>query len=274
MKKLNLTKEFLIREYITNKKSCPQIAKETKLTSSIVRRKLISNNIKPRNRSETRLIKSVYLNILTKQFLYKEYITNKKSTTQIAKEFGFPKIVIWKYIKKFGIHIRTISESHKGILDKYSKILSKSFLIKEYITNKKSAYQIANEIGCTNCTILNYLRVFYIPIRTSNEAIVLLNRVGKNNSHWKGGNGYYPYPTGWTNILKESIRNRDNNICQICGKTHIENGRKLDVHHIDYDKDNLNSENLIALCRGCHMKSNGDRETYIEFFGILKECIK
>mgnify|MGYP001070575699 CR=1 FL=1 len=41
-----------------------------------------------------------------------------------------------------------------------------------------------------------------------------------------------------------------------------------------YIKENLNPENLITLCQSCHMKTNGNRETYIEFFKILKEIIK
>lgn len=35
-----------------------------------------------------------------------------------------------------------------------------------------------------------------------------------------------------------------------------DNGQDLDVHHINYDKDNTTMENCIALCHACHMKTN------------------
>ena len=97
---------------------------------------------------------------------------------------------------------------------------------------------------------------------------------GENHPNWKDGVSFEPYPISWTKTLKKAIRERDNHRCQICGKSTKKNGRRLDVHHIDYDKNNLYPENLISLCKSCHMKSNYNRETYIEFFKILKEILK
>lgn len=85
---------------------------------------------------------------------------------------------------------------------------------------------------------------------------------GAKSYLWKGGIAYDPYPTDWTDDLKESIRKRDGYICQMCGIYQDElEGRfkKLDIHHIDYKKDNLCPDNLISLCRKCHMKTNFDR---------------
>lgn len=76
---------------------------------------------------------------------------------------------------------------------------------------------------------------------------------GKNNPNWNNGSSFEEYGKRFTKKLKEKIRNRDNNTCQICnGKSKI----KLDVHHIDYNKKNNNPKNLISLCHRCHMKTN------------------
>jgi len=48
--------------------------------------------------------------------------------------------------------------------------LTKEFLIKEYIINKKSTLQIAKEVGCSHQTILRRLKKYNIPIRTIGEA--------------------------------------------------------------------------------------------------------
>ncbi len=74
---------------------------------------------------------------------------------------------------------------------------------------------------------------------------------------WKGGKSREPYPIKFNNYLKEKIRKRDQYRCRVCEKSYT---RKLDIHHIDYDKDNLSENNLISLCRSCHRKTNFKRE--------------
>ena len=84
------------------------------------------------------------------------------------------------------------------------------------------------------------------------------NYTGENGANWRGG--CTPYPAEWGRSLRESIRERDGRICAICGKTAAENGQRLDVHHIDYDKNNLDPLNLIALCQICHRTTNANRD--------------
>jgi 5-methylcytosine-specific restriction endonuclease McrA len=87
---------------------------------------------------------------------------------------------------------------------------------------------------------------------------------GENSVAWQGGLSRLPYPIGFRNSLKKLIRKRDNYTCQVCGTT--ENGRRLSVHHIDYDKDNLAPENLVSCCHSCHSKTNFDREHWEKYF--------
>lgn len=87
---------------------------------------------------------------------------------------------------------------------------------------------------------------------------------------WLGGKSFEPYTPDFNNALKEQIRKRDNYTCQICG-VH-ENGVKLGVHHVDYDKTNNQPNNLISLCSGakrthsCHTKTNYNREFWTLYF--------
>ena len=53
-------------------------------------------------------------------------------------------------------------------------------------------------------------------------------------------------------VLRRLIRIRDNDLCQICSTKKI-GKRNLDVHHIDGNKKNNKSENLITLCHTCHL---------------------
>ena len=99
-------------------------------------------------------------------------------------------------------------------------------------------------------------------------------RLGKEHPNWQGGIGHLPYPFEFDNKLKELIRERDEYICQLCGKTQKENGRKLDIHHIDYVKKNLNPINLISLCRNCNIKVNAGRKDWIKFFNQKLKLLK
>jgi hypothetical protein len=77
---------------------------------------------------------------------------------------------------------------------------------------------------------------------------------------WRGGLSFLPYSTDWTKTLR-SIRERDHYTCQICK---IEPA--VDVHHIDYNKLNCDANNLITLCRKCHIKTNFNREKWTQYF--------
>jgi len=92
---------------------------------------------------------------------------------------------------------------------------------------------------------------------------------GEKGSNWQGGKSFELYSQDWTDDLKESIRKRDNYICQECGihQDELTGFHKLlDVHHVDYNKKNLNPRNLISLCRSCHAKTNHNREYWLDYF--------
>ena len=94
------------------------------------------------------------------------------------------------------------------------------------------------------------------------------NRKKENHPNWQGGIGKEPYPFDFNEELKELIRKRDGYVCQLCGKIQDNLKRKLSVHHIDYNKENLDSENLLSLCLICNPKVNYNRN---HWYQILKE---
>lgn len=92
----------------------------------------------------------------------------------------------------------------------------------------------------------------------------------QNGTHnfYKGGISFEKYGQDWTEDLKDSIRKRDNHVCQMegCGIHQDELEQLLDVHHIDYNKKNCNPKNLISFCRKCHIKTNHNREHWLKYF--------
>ena len=98
------------------------------------------------------------------------------------------------------------------------------------------------------------------------------NISGENCHLWKGGISFEKYGKKWNNTLKKQIRKRDQYRCQECFRHQDElydtSGRKykLLVHHIDYNKKNNNPENLISLCRNCHIQTNFNRNDWVEYY--------
>ena len=96
---------------------------------------------------------------------------------------------------------------------------------------------------------------------------------GKNSPAWKDGRSFYPYSLEFTKKLRAFIKKRDNYICQLCGTTQNEQDQKillphlrLTIHHIDHNKQNNHSFNLITLCRSCNAKVNFNEKYYIKLF--------
>jgi hypothetical protein len=86
---------------------------------------------------------------------------------------------------------------------------------------------------------------------------------GDKNPNWNGGSSFEPYCSKFNDKLRKRIRDRDDHTCQLCGMK--EDGRKLSIHHIHYDKPNCNPD-LIALCTGCNGRANVNRDYYESLF--------
>lgn len=81
------------------------------------------------------------------------------------------------------------------------------------------------------------------------------NICGENHPSWIDGRSFNPYCRKFNNNLKERVRERDGGVCQLCHISEKENGKKLDVHHIHYDKENCYPDLIYLYCR-CNPKVN------------------
>ncbi len=74
------------------------------------------------------------------------------------------------------------------------------------------------------------------------------------------------YSLEFLSSLRELIRERDGYMCQLCGCLQEDCSERLSIHHIDYNKKNDSLNNLIALCRSCHSKTQVNRLEWKERF--------
>jgi hypothetical protein len=88
-------------------------------------------------------------------------------------------------------------------------------------------------------------------------------QIGENNSNWNNGSSFEPYPISFNKAFKRFVRNYYGNVCINCGKTPEENGKKLTVHHYDYDK---NSKKCVPTCSSCNSIANTNREFWEDWY--------
>jgi hypothetical protein len=60
------------------------------------------------------------------------------------------------------------------------------------------------------------------------------------------------YPPGWGKIT-EQLKSERRGRCQMCDELVDEKrGHTFQSHHLDHDKDNIDTENLLPSCQRCH----------------------
>ena len=153
---------------------------------------------------------------------------------------------------------KRISEAHKGkrLTEEHKRKLSESNKGNKYSLGYKHTKEAKRKIGEASKG-----KKYGLGYHHTEEA---KRKIGK--ASWMGGISFEPYGLSWTKQLKESIRERDNNVCQLCNKHQSQLKRRLAIHHIDYIKTNIFTFNLISLCVKCHGLTNNNRNHWTTFF--------
>lgn len=164
---------------------------------------------------------------------------------------------------------RKISEANKGKNHPfYGKHLSKEHRrnISEGNKGKTISEETRKKLSEANKGQVPWIKGKHLSEETRKK--ISETKIGDKNPNWNGGSSFEPYPLEFNERLKREIRERDNYTCLLCGEPGIQ------VHHIDYDKENNNPSNLIALCNPCHGKTNTDRVKWTVYFMQLQTLVE
>ncbi len=134
-------------------------------------------------------------------------------------------------------------------------------------------------IDCKNKTSsLRYKRCIKCSNILENNSMFNVHRFGKSNPNYIDGRSLENYPSEYDEQLRNKIKKRDNYECKgkNCSITQEEHyiiyGRDIEIHHIDYNKQNCNENNLITLCKQCNLRANHNREFWLKYFkNVIKE---
>lgn len=183
-------------------------------------------------------------------WLEENYVKNGLCLEECADYWGCTHHTIAHALKMHGIPQR-----HEQRIK-----ITKEWLQEHYINQNKSLRACAFLAGCTKPMIQNRLKQYGLPIGKS--GVPKVPRIGDANPNWKGGLKQHKYCYKFDEQLRESIREEFDRKCFLCGMP--ESGRKLDVHHCDYNKGQGCGQRwaLIPLCNRCHAKTGHNRHYY------------
>lgn len=181
----------------------------------------------------------------TKEWLIDQYITQGKDACEIGRDIGRDAKRVWEWLRDYGIETRGRGyASHKN---HFKKGQQPRLGIKHSEETKKKLSCIAKTDG-------------RMPFKKENGPPMKGKR-GPETTNWKGGvtplrQKVYS-SIEWVDAVK-TVWSRDNATCQRCGKKHNtpESRGTFHIHHIKSfmcKKTRTDPENLILLCKKCHL---------------------
>lgn len=192
----------------------------------------------------------------TKEWIYEQYWTLGKSADQIAKEIKKNPKTVWFWFKADNIPTRPRGSEYG---QQFKKGQESAFKGKKHTEeNKEKIRQKRLEDG-------------HVPYLKN--GIHWLKHEGAVSPNYKGGisperQSFYS-SIEWSEAVKK-IWERDNAICQRCGKKHNieENRGTFHIHHIESflnKEKRADIDNLILLCRPCHLWVHSKKNINKEF---------
>lgn len=136
------------------------------------------------------------------------------------------------------------------------------WLMKSSSKNKDLRLDLLERGICKVCSGIIAKRQGFIKAR-----IKAKERVGHKNQNWQGGLKSYPYCHLFNEEFKERVREFWGRKCGITGISEVENGRRLSVHHVNYDKQTCCNENkplFIPVSHSWNGKLNKNRKYWEE----------
>jgi len=152
-----------------------------------------------------------------------------------------------------------LSKAHTGkvLSNKHKEKLSLSFTGRVFSEEHKMKIGIANHNRVQSNETRQKIRDARMGKTASEETKKRMSkdRRGDKNPCWRGGVATLPYCNKWTREFRERVRTFFGHRCVECLSP--QNGKLLDVHHVNFNKMSCcdNTKPLfVTLCRSCHAK--------------------
>ena len=266
-------KDWLYQKYIVDNISMYRLAKTQNVAVTTIRYYLNKFNIKIRNREQS-INPNIRPYYRDKNWLFDQYVNEKKSIREIAKICNVSFMPISDYLKKFDI--KTRSQPEASLEWKKNQIeLGKKYLDLNWLKEKGkklNIYEIAKIFNINPQAIRSYATAHNIKIKKKEPELTERGRKSLSESHkgaknfrWNNGASEYKNHAILKRVRLEALE-RDKHKCKFCNK------KATEIHHKDGTKENHDMNNLISVCHKCHInqfhKHKKTTSKYIRKYGM------
>lgn len=205
-----------------------------------------------------------YALLRDKEFLGEKYLGGRLSALKIAKIVGCTPSAVAKALRCFNIHRRTYSEAQQG---RHHTDETKKKIGEAQVGEKNHNY--GNPLSEEQKEKISEASIGKKLSEKHKEKIGEAGKGkhdhrGEKNPCWRGGISFEPYCIHFNERFKEYIRDKFGRVCFLCSTTEKENGHRLSVHHVNYNKncgcDEDTTCQFVPLCRSCNSKVNFNRD--------------
>lgn len=240
--------EWLREQYVGQRRSTYDIAKQIDCSSTTVSRWLKNHGIETRSSGH----RPCDQRLNDEEWLREQYKKGDKKPYRVARLCDCSSTTAQKWLVRHGIADE--SPTSTG----YEKLENEEWLRNEWLRKGRTQTDIADECGCQIELVRRWLDRHQIDTQSVRDFS------GENNPNWAGGD--VTYGPGWDESKRREVRKRDGHTCQdpACSVTQdghlVQYDQKLHVHHlikardIDDPEERNAPENLITLCRDCHQR--------------------
>lgn len=196
----------------------------------------------------------------TKEWLYEQYVTRGRTANDIAREVGRDPKRVWEWMRDYGIETRKRGFGNPEV--HFKKGQASAFKGHHHTESAKEKFR------------QDRFADGHVPYLVNGEH--WLKQEGKHPATWRGGISPERQALYGSEKWKDAVKavwKRENATCQLCGKRQNEDREHtFHLHHLypfaDYEKLRTDPDNLVLLCRDCHLFVHSKKNTERKF--ILK----
>ena len=259
-RKFNITKEWLICEYVEKRRTATDMARDLDTSATVIVYHMKKHGIQIRKSPKKgKKYGSYSITNVDVDDAVNLYVNEKKPMAFIADKYSTSQPTIKRILTERGVRIRGSNETKKGVSNHRLIRLDNDIIINRYSSEFISMNELAKDCGVSGSVIKRILDECGVKTRTISEHAAV--RFGSLNPNYKSDisdeerlERRDPYKT---KIWKTKVKERDRSSCQCCGSF-----KKIEVHHVlpfrYYPEKSYDQNNGICLCNQCHTEYHGE----------------
>jgi transposase-like protein len=159
-------REWLREQYWEQEKSLHQIADELDLSNTTIKRGMQMHGIDRRSLSESHTEGNLE-KLKNREWLREQYWEQEKTTHEIADELSLSQATVSVWMEKHGTERRSAGPQTDGNPE---PLRNDEWLREQYCEQRKTTYEIADELGLCKGTVRNWMQRHGIDRRSAAEA--------------------------------------------------------------------------------------------------------